>query len=45
VSISHTNSGIRPSVMPGQRIDAAVASRLIAVAVVPIPASAMPRIQ
>jgi hypothetical protein len=38
VSISHTNSSIRPSVMPGQRIDAAVA-------VVPIPASAMPRIQ
>ena len=44
-SMSHTKSGIRPSVMPGHRMDTAVARRLTAVAVVPTPLKRMPRIQ
>jgi hypothetical protein len=44
-SISHTNSGMRPSVIPLQRMLMMVATTLIALAVVPMPARMMLRIQ
>ena len=44
-SINHTNSGMRASVMPLQRMLMIVAITLIALAVVPIPLTIMLRIQ
>ena len=44
-SISQTNSGIRPSVIPSHRILKAVAITLIALVTLPMPLTIMLRIQ
>ena len=45
VNIVHTNIGSRPSVIPGARIVAMVAIKLIAVAIVPKPVMSTERFQ
>ena len=45
VSITHTKTGMRPSVMPGPRMVRVVVTRLIAVAMVPMPATRIARFQ
>ena len=45
VSIVHTKIGMRPSVMPGPRMVSVVATMLIAVPMVPIPAMKIERFQ
>ena len=45
VNISHTKSGMRMNVMPGQRMHKMVAMKLIAVVMLPNPLTMIPRIQ
>ncbi len=43
--MTQTNTGMRARVIPGQRMEMAVAMTLMALAMLPIPAVKMPRIQ
>ena len=45
VNMSHTKSGMRMNVMPGQRMHKMVAMKLMAVVILPNPLTMIPRIQ